>query len=726
MRTRLLYILLIFTGAFYLQSCSDKDAPTDADENFVTSATFTIGGKTYEATIVNNEIIIVVPYTVSLKNATVQLTHTSSAKILPDPATITDWDNERIFRVTSYNGDENKYTYRVIKDDIRQEGDVTLANAAQITAFAESGVTIIKGNLTIGTDDGESIENITELSKLKQVEGNLTIKNSYKGSDLTGLDQLTLLGGLYIGSEEIPSTSPLYQVSLPALTTLTGNMSVCNNATKWVMLQALTQVGGNITLHSSSLQSIQMEKLQSVTANFNIQSATDEDGDGVLELSGTMASLNLPQLTTVGGTLSANYLAALKSIHLDKLETAGAILFKTLPTTFETINLPAIKTVEGDLNITSSTTEIAIGSIVNRNETLTSFDGFSNLQKVGGTLTFANFINVSQLPPITTIKELGGYYLFHLDKAKTSLDFSQTSFLKQGENDCELKISYTPITKIIGKAIMDCKLIIDGIYLINGIPDVEGIETINDFKVSADTSHFKELESATFNIKHVLGNLYIDGQTNYENGITSNLVKLINLPNLESVNGYFYLGNSNIFAPNLQTVGGQMYIKYDLTEFNLAKLTTVGRSNSPQYLPTGGTEFSFDIKCNTLTGGNVVTIPQLKEVGGKGVSINVGGSTITNTGLNCPKLETVDGRLFITGGLNPLKSFLNKTLTTLSLPALKKAGSVTIQYFSLLSNFSDFGTLFTNNSLEEGKWTVTKCKYNPTYQNMKDKIYAQP
>ncbi|WP_321480177.1 hypothetical protein [uncultured Bacteroides sp.] len=724
-------LFLIFISLFsisLLQSCSDDDkAPADADENFITSATFTIGDKTYEAVINDNIISITVPYTISLDGAKVNLKYTPSAKIMPDPASITNWDSERIFRVTSYNGEEKQYTYRIIKDDIRQEGDVTLKNATEITTFAKNGVTIIKGNLTIGTDDGESIENITELSKLKEVEGNIIIKNSYQGNDLTGLDNLTTIGGLYVGNKDNFSTSPLYQVSLEALTKVTGNITICNNETKWVMSKALTDVDGSIVINSSNLQSIQMEMLNKVTGNLNIQSATDEDNDGTPELGGTMVSLNLPELTTVGDTLSVNYLSALKSINLEKLESAGSILFKTLPLTFESINLPAIKTVEGDLNISSSTTEIMIGSIVKRNETLTSFGGFNKLQKVGGTFTLANFINVTQLPSLSHITELGGYYLFHMDNAKTELDFSNTSFLKQGDNESEIRISYTPITKIIGKTTMDCRINLDQFYLKSALPDIEGVETINSLRIYVDANYATLFESKTFNIKKVVNNIYINSGVRYD-GTTTNLIQLISFPKLESVGGYFCLANSNISAPNLINVGGQLLLNNSLTEFNLDKLETVGLNSSTQKISDYETQIENSEQTFYIRkiNGTVLEIPALKEVAGKGMTIDAGHKISTVTEVSCPKLETVEGDLTIMGGVSPMTRRINKSLTKLSFPQLKEVGSVTIKNFKILNNFTDFASLFVSNSITDGKWNVTKCAYNPTYQNMKDGQYMQP
>lgn len=86
-------------------SCSEDnqtpESPADADDNFITSVVMTVASQSYTAEIIDNIITITVPYTVSLNNAQVEFKYTSSATIIPDPASITDWDTERTFRVTS-------------------------------------------------------------------------------------------------------------------------------------------------------------------------------------------------------------------------------------------------------------------------------------------------------------------------------------------------------------------------------------------------------------------------------------------------------------------------------------------------------------------------------------------------------------------------------------------------------------------------------------------------
>ncbi len=737
MRKHFILSLLLFTLAVCLQGCSDDDkAPVDANDNFVTSVAFTVSNKTYDAVIENNTITITVPYTVSLKDATVEFIYTPSAKILPDPATVRDWDNERVFRVTSYNGDENQYTYRVIKDDIRQEGDVTLKNASEIAAFAESGVTVVKGNLIIGTDEGEAIESITSLSKLKQVEGNIVIKNSYKGTDLTGLDKVTSIGGLQVGSVDSFSKSLLHQVSLKSLTTITGDLIVCNNETQWVIAESLTTVGGNVVIRSSALQSIQMDKLSRVTGSYDIQSAVDENGDRQLELGGKMVALSFPELLSVGGTLSANYLAALKSIRLEKLQTAGAVLFKTLPLPFEKINLPAIKTVEGDLNISSSTVYHPIGSSIEGNEVLTSFDGFDKLERVGGTLTFSYFTEATKVPDVSKIS-LGGYCLDHMEKISSVFDFSKTVFEKQGGKSCEIKLSYTPITRIIGRKTMDCELNLDHIDISKGIPALENIEIIDGFTLYTDRDTRSEQRTdLVFNFKKVIHNISINARPEKPPHYS--------FPNLEEVQGSFWLFDawavsfvnlySNFSAPRLTSVGGQFFIAkmgslwQSLDNVDLGSLKTVGCADHIEYYdgilglkdaPT------FSVTLSHPNGGNL-ELKSLERVGGRGMRVGIYYVNKGITGLSCQKLKKVDGKLTITGSMETNSAWWDDQLKSLDFPNIAEVGSVSIEYFTVLKDFKTFAPLFTNSTLPDGNWRVAGCGYNPDYNAMKAGKYAQP
>lgn len=64
-------------------------------------------------------------------------------------------------------------------------------------ALAESGVTIVRGNLVIGTYSGkDSVTDLSGLTALKEVGGSVIINNNYFGTDLSGLEHLEKVGSI--------------------------------------------------------------------------------------------------------------------------------------------------------------------------------------------------------------------------------------------------------------------------------------------------------------------------------------------------------------------------------------------------------------------------------------------------------------------------------------------------------------------------------------------------
>ncbi len=734
---QLILSLLFATFVFCMQSCSDDDTPIDADENFVTSVAFNLGGKKYDAVIENNEIIITVPYTISLKNATVDFKFTPSARIYPDPTTINDWDNEQIFRVVSYNGDENKYTYRVIKDDIREEGDVTLTNAEDIKNFEEKGVTIIKGNLIIGTNgekDIKEIKDIKALKKLKQIEGKIIIKNSYKGTDLTGFDNLISIGGLQIGTKESFSTSPIHQVSFRSLTTITGDIIIYNNTTEWVMAESLTTVGGNAIINSAELQSIQMDKINAIEGNLDIQAITKDD-DGEFQMGGKIVSIFFPELVSVKDTFSIDSVASLRDIKLEKLQNAGAILFKNLPLALKTIDMPEIKTVEGDLNISSSTIYHPIGSKTEGNGNLISFGGFDKLEKVGGTFTLSYFTKVTKVPNLSKAS-IGGYHLFHIENLNQDLDFSNTIFLKNSNEDCVVKFTQTPINRIIGQQTMECILNFQRFDLTNGFPELQNIEVLNGFILKSIRDKFddKEVNNLKLEVNEVTGNILINTEIvgrrpHYQ------------FPNLENVGGYFCLIDewkdsdagylSDFSAPKLTSVDGQFVIIerqkepnigcewHTMGDVDLNSLKKVGCAANIQYYDPTIATFSI-----TYGNDGTIEIPVLEKVGGNGMRIGVYYLDNGITGISCPKLKTVEKKFELTGTDLP-KDFIDDVLNILNFPLLTQVGNAHIEYFGALTDLSTFAPLFKNKGVTKENWSVVGCGYNPSYEDMVNGKYTE-
>ena len=130
---------------------------------------------------------------------------------------------------------------------------------------------------------------------MKEVEGNIIIRKSYVGQDLTGLDNITSIGGLQIGTETAFATnSKLQMVSMRSLQHITGDIVVCNNQVAYVQFDNLETIDGNIIFRTSSLQSFEFPKLTTVVKDFDLQCLTSDGEPG-----GEITSLRIPELTKV-------------------------------------------------------------------------------------------------------------------------------------------------------------------------------------------------------------------------------------------------------------------------------------------------------------------------------------------------------------------------------------------------------------------------------------------
>ena len=128
-----------------------------------------------------------------------------------------------------------------------------------------------------------------------------------------------------------------------------------------------------------------------------------------------------------------------------------------------------------------------------------------------------------------------------------------------------------------------------------------------------------------------------------------------------------------------------------------------------------------------------IDLPELIKVGGQ---LSLSGASRVEL-IKVPKLETVAGKLLVKGGWDSniaviefpelvsvyeleLGRFLN--LTSILLPELKEVYDVRIDYGQKLSDFSVFAPFIP--LLDNEHWKITRCLYNPTYQDMVDGKYT--
>ena len=514
---------------FFLGACDKNDEiiPEDADENFITSVVMTVDGKSYTADITDNTVTITVPYTVSLNNAEVEFKYTTSATIIPDPETVTDWDNERTFRVTSYNGDAREYTYKVVKSEIESDGDVELKTTEEVASFAATKTTVVKGNLIIGSDaeEAEKITDISALASLKEVTGNIVIRNSYNGADLTGLENIVSAGGLQVGSADVASkATELHMISMKALETLSGDISVYNDQVTYVLFEKLATIEGSVMFNASSLQSFEFPVLTTVGQDLNLQGLNEEN-----TAAGSIASLEIPELTSVGGVLSVNNLAKLTSMSFLKLKETGGLDFHTVPVMLETINLPEIETVNGSIIMEANMEAPPTGSFVpQRNDVLQAFGGMDKLTTIKGQIKIKNFTALKQLPDWSKITTLGSITLDYLEDVSGTLLLPNARFETFGETAPQIEIiNKVQLSKIeTAEDLSNVNFVITSLTN-NKFPEIT-FKNIKDFTCKPTTNN---IDYTISTIQHVYGNLNVTGQ------MRSNA----KFPDLEIIDGYGYI-----------------------------------------------------------------------------------------------------------------------------------------------------------------------------------------
>ena len=694
-----IYFLPMLLSLFFLGACDKNDEiiPEDADENFITSVVMTVDGKSYTADITDNTVTITVPYTVSLNNAEVEFKYTTSATIIPDPETVTDWDNERTFRVTSYNGDAREYTYKVVKSEIESDGDVELKTTEEVASFAATKTTVVKGNLIIGSDaeEAEKITDISALASLKEVTGNIVIRNSYNGADLTGLDNIVSAGGLQVGSTDVASkATELHMISMKALETLSGDISVYNDQVTYVLFEKLATIEGSVMFNASSLQSFEFPVLTTVGQDLNLQGLNEEN-----TAAGSIASLEIPELTSVGGVLSVNNLAKLTSMSFLKLKETGGLDFHTVPVMLETINLPEIETVNGSIIMEANMEAPPTGSFVpQRNDVLLAFGGMDKLTTVKGQIKIKNFTALKQLPDWSKITTLGSITLDYLEDVNGTLMLPNARFETFGETAPQIEIiSKMLLTKIeTAEDLSNVNFVVKQIQ--NFVFPEINFKSINDFTYTPTSVKDNPVIIPT--IQHVHGNLEMEGNITNQN---------VEFPDLEIIDGYGYIQKfetGSVTMSALKEVGGQFYISGYPNGCDLPLLSKVCCSASPVYYEEG--EGSLAI---TLQGKSLV-LPELLHVGGEGLFVN------RATGITCDKLQTIDGALQI-------KSATSLSQETFSMKKLETLHGVVFDGLTKFTDYTFFGKFIENGMITEENWSVTKCGYNPDFQDMKDKKYTQ-
>ena len=606
-----------------LFSCKE-DTPFNGTDNRLLSLSLTASGQEYKGVITaENNIHITVPIDLDLNNAQAVYVISEQAHILPDPAKITDWNNEQVFNVISYDGEKRTYVVRIIRQTETAAGDVLLATDEEVKAFAGKGISTVSGNLIIGREAGtDSVNNIDALTYLTKVDYTIIVNPTYKGRDLSGLRNVTEIGGLqmngnkFIQSLTLKSLKTVYEdlvvqsdtvkeIHLPLLTEVRGHIDIQANGVTGLDFPELQKAGG-ISLKGNRLSMLKAKKMDEVAGRFtleNLPSLETVDVSKLRAIAGeckvnkltTLGTLSLPVLKTVNGNFTLENSPGIAECYLPLLEqTKGFRLCNN--TKLSRLFAPKIKEVDGDFLFQGSPIKNLDQVVV---ETITGKLSLSNLMGLQSIRSFFQSVQKAQALELSYLLTNG------------SLDLSGITFEKLDINHCS---NLSEI--VLPEELNSFTLKGQPSFRQEQIPVIKGLKKVGNFSlidiVTKNVSDYtiSDLEMVTNNISIKLANIHT-----LKMSALKSVKGAFSLPCVTSVYQYNHSGEVSVglvVCPLLEMANSLYIDSPDLERVDFQKLTTVDKLQIVSYYPVNNNSKLTDL--NGLSALNHVRSLETKNL----------------------------------------------------------------------------------------------------------------
>jgi len=296
-------------------NCSDDNDDFKGVDNAITSFILTKDNVEYIGSIKNNFITISLPENESLYGSVVKIELSENATMIPDPSTITNWDEEFRFSIKAYNGESTFFTYSPIFTPITSEvGDIYLETQEEVDAFVSKTdfPSIIDGSLILGKMSGEDeddiISDISGLSRIKEIRNNLVINPTFSVENLSDFINLKKFGGL-----NIKSTQRIKTIEFESIVSVAGDLSIVSSSLQTVSFPKLTKVNGTFSMIANTINQISLPLLETIGGNLSFTNGNTS----------TIEILSMPNLITLNGKFILQGFSKLKTCDLAKLEKCG-------------------------------------------------------------------------------------------------------------------------------------------------------------------------------------------------------------------------------------------------------------------------------------------------------------------------------------------------------------------------------------------------------------------
>jgi len=290
--------------------------------------------------------------------------------------------------------------------------NITFTSQQQVDDFATNypSCTQIAGYVNIDDAASTPITNLKGLGKLTDIGGTLSIQNNITLLSLSGLDNITSIGGLYIERNDF-----LTDLSgLDKLTTISKDVIIRNNDMLYnlVGLNSLTALDGSITIEDNDiLNSLKgLDYLKTIGGNLTV---THNSG-GYNTSTGLVSISHLNELVSVGGDIHIDRNESLKRMEFKKLNSIGGSL--EIITQGGSLDANNLTTIGGNLELVSAylrdfsglTGLHSIGGdLIIQSTGLVDSSNLSNLQSISGKLFIYNNYSLSSLNGLHNIDPAG-------------------------------------------------------------------------------------------------------------------------------------------------------------------------------------------------------------------------------------------------------------------------------------------------------------------------------
>ena len=697
-RKLLLYLSIGFLTCACLTGCEDEiiveEFPVKGTGNSITAFTLTTPeGLEFEGFVSAGKIEVSVPLDISLENATVSYSLSELATILPEPESVSNWEQSLTFRVTSFDGQHSTdYTYTLTKTDVESQGNVVLTTQAEVEAFAKLHNSIIAGNLILGGEDlGEEhpITDLSALTEIKEVKGEVVIRPTLAATSLKGLDNLKSAMAFTLNDSHQDMTAPLL-IELPALETL-GALTIQSNQVTAIRFPRLKSFGAGVL--QTTAKEFSAPELTHIFNNMDITRCEFEvidlpklqEVNGLLKIwqNKTHTSLTMPELKRIGGNLQIVMSESTDSISMPKLERVGEIEISRCRK-ITTLEFPALVEAGGmDIGECNMLERVAFPQLervakthlVNGAEQLSMLNvwGYETLQSV-------EFPVLKSAPSVRIAAERG-----------SEISLKEVVF-PELEESAEFMLANASVTTFSLPKLVR----MDGRY---SLQFVKGVESV-------DLSHIEGIKELYFTSCEGLKEVKSPRTVEKFTQDFSQSPEAISFTGLEEVTERFdlILGGSvqEVSFPAIRKIGdlamretGSPFFTYEVKFADLEQVTSVA-GNLPK-----------------MRG---ISTPRLQSIE-EGLSLT-SLAMMDSKKWDFSSLTTVGKDLYINGG-NGTKITDMNTFSSLT----EVGGMLKIWNCKGLDDFT--GLQHVIPSLEDKAWDIRNCKYTPTLEDMRQGRYTK-